>query len=179
MFAGMVKQMLELDSQLARVDYTKKNFVHADMTPTEMGEAMRKRGDNGLTVTLSVLTDMIREANRREQQSRAKGRRPAEPDLFGALFGNSGTLDLKRSLADQMEESGDAGAFGSTLTTMLITDRNAACVKVLDREIKKGHKKIAIFYGAAHLPDFDKRLTKDFGLKAESKTWMMAWDLAD
>lgn len=177
MMSGMVKSMLELESQVEKIDYTKKNFVHADMSPEQMGEAMRKRGDNGLTVTLSVITDMIREANRREQKQRTgKARRPAaEVDLFGS----NGPLQLKRTMAEQMEESGDAGAFGATLTTMLIVDRNEACVKVLDRELKAGRKKVAVYYGAAHLPDFDKRLKGEFGLKPDKTTWLTAWDLAD
>lgn len=179
MMSGMVKSMLNLESQVEKIDYTRKNFVHADLSPQQMGEAMEKRGETGFTLTLSVVTDMMREANRREAQARknpGKGG-PSELDLFGALFSND-SLKLKRVMADQMEESGDAAAFGPTLSTLLIDDRNAAAVKVLDREIRKGHKKIAIYYGAAHLPDLEKRLLRDFALKSVSTTWLEAWNLA-
>lgn len=178
MMSGMVKSMLNLESQVEKVDYTKKNFVHADLSPQQMGEAMEKRGETGLTLTLSVVAEMMREANRREAEARKNPGKGggSELDVFGALFSND-SRKLKRVMADQMEESGDANAFGQTLSTILIDDRNAAAVKVLEREIKKGHKKIAIYYGAAHLPDFEKRLIRDFALKAVSTTWLEAWNL--
>ena len=42
-----------------------------------------------------------------------------------------------------------------------------------------GKKIIAIFYGAAHMPDFDKRLKEDFGMKRTESEWITAWNLAD
>jgi hypothetical protein len=69
------------------------------------------------------------------------------------------------------------GGLGKTLTTLLVVDRNKAALQVLKKEIAKGHKKIAIFYGAAHMPDFQKRLADDFGLRRDSEEWLQAWDL--
>jgi hypothetical protein len=60
---------------------------------------------------------------------------------------------------------------------MLVQDRNAAAMKVFQKELAKGRKKIAIFYGAAHMPDFQRRLTSDFALKPSETTWLTAWDL--
>jgi hypothetical protein len=63
------------------------------------------------------------------------------------------------------------------LDNILVQDRNNAAMKILNEEIKRGTKKIAVFYGAGHLPGFDRRLTKDLKLKRESVTWDRAWDL--
>ena len=60
---------------------------------------------------------------------------------------------------------------------MLIDDRNAAAMQVFQTELAKGTKRIAIFYGAAHMPDFECRLRKDFGLKPKGQQWLTAWDL--
>ena len=65
------------------------------------------------------------------------------------------------------------GPEGSTI----ITERNKKALQVLDREIKNGKKKLAIFYGAGHLPDFEARLEKDFGLKRQNQRWLAAWKL--
>ena len=65
----------------------------------------------------------------------------------------------------------------ATLDNILVQDRNNAAMKILNEEIKRGTKKIAVFYGAGHLPGFDRRLTKDLKLKRESVTWDRAWDL--
>jgi hypothetical protein len=43
-----MKGALELSFQLDEVDYNPKNFVHADMSPTEFGEDMKKRNDGFL-----------------------------------------------------------------------------------------------------------------------------------
>jgi hypothetical protein len=34
-----------------------------------------------------------------------------------------------------------------------------------------------VFYGAGHLPDMEKRLGADFGLKREGEKWLTAWSL--
>jgi hypothetical protein len=62
---------------------------------------------------------------------------------------------------------------------LLVEDRNKACIKVLQQQLTVGKKKIAIFYGAAHMPDFDKRLKEDFGMKRTESEWITAWNLAD
>ena len=56
-------------------------------------------------------------------------------------------------------------------------DRNKACLEVLKQQLKAGKKNIAIFYGAAHMPDFDKRLKEELGVKRTTNEWIDAWSL--
>jgi len=49
----------------------------------------------------------------------------------------------------------------------------------LGQQLTAGKKKIAIFYGAAHMPDFDKRLKEDFGMKRTDSVWITAWNLVE
>jgi hypothetical protein len=85
---------------------------------------------------------------------------------------------LKRLMAQQFESLDKPGAgLPATINTVLVDDRNQAAMKVLQKEIAKGRKKIAIFYGAAHMPDFEKRLRDDFDLVPVQTTWLHAWDL--
>lgn len=102
----------------------------------------------------------------------------AEFQLLAALFDPNRPLALKRLMADQMELVESGTGLGPTLDTILVQDRNGAAMKVLAREIKKGTHKIDIFYGAAHMPDFDRRLTQELKLKRESMSWMQAWDMS-
>src|SRR5262249_44271283 len=60
---NLMKLALGLDHQMDVVDYTKKNFVHADMSPQDMAAAMEKRGDTAFTLTLSILADLLRQQN--------------------------------------------------------------------------------------------------------------------
>ena len=73
-------------------------------------------------------------------------------------------------------ETMDLG-LGKSVNRILIADRNEEAIKELGRQVFVGHKKIAIFYGAAHMPDFEKRLAKDYGMKLKSQSWLDAWDL--
>jgi hypothetical protein len=70
-------------------------------------------------------------------------------------------------------------AFGGEEGSTLITDRNAAALAVLEKRIARGDRRIAIFYGAAHMDDFDRRLREDFELQPGETVWLEAWDLRE
>ena len=176
---------LGLESQLEKVDYQKSNFTHADLSPTEMGEKMAERGDTPLTLGLSAFAEMMRNQNK----AAAKAAKRAElgedtsnslanlnPENMMELLNDP--LKLKLMMASQFTESGvmEAG-LGVSLNQLIVADRNEAAMKVLQKEIAKGKKKIAIFYGAAHMPDFEKRLADDFELTSTKQIWIDAWDL--
>ncbi len=169
----MMKLVLGLEHQTDLIDYTKKNFVHADMSPADMAEAIKKRGDNALTLTLGVMADVMRQQNMALLKG---GNAGADFDPLSLLTDGDAGLKLKRMMAQQLASMEGAG-LGQTINTILITDRNGAAMKVFQKEMANGKKKIAIFYGAAHMPDFEKRLRDDFGLKRDSVTWLKAWDL--
>ena len=171
---SQAQSTLGLESQLKKIDYQKQNFIHADMSPTEMGEKMAQRGDTPLTIGLSAITEMMRQQNK-PANSNASAVDVTPSNLFEVL---GDPLLMKRMMAKQFSDSGvmEMG-MGSTLNQLLVVDRNAAALKVMQKEIANGKKKIAIFYGAAHMPDFEKRLVNDFGLEKSKQVWIDAWDL--
>ena len=83
---------------------------------------------------------------------------------------------MKLMMAEQFAHLG-TDAMGSTINKLLVEDRNAAAMKVFQKELTKGHKRIGIFYGAAHLPDFEDRLEQEFDLVRDKTDWLSAWDL--
>jgi hypothetical protein len=170
-----MKTFLGLESQLELVDYTKANFVRADMTPEQIGEKMEQRGDTALTVALSAFADIMREQNLAAKRLEGMENPLEDLGIFDLL---EDPVKAKQALAWQFTESGmlDQG-LGKTLNQMLIVDRNAEALKQLQKQIAAGKKKIGIFYGAAHLPDFEKHLISDFGLKRSNQEWIAAWDL--
>ncbi len=62
------------------------------------------------------------------------------------------------------------------LRRTIIEDRNDAVRSELANELEKGVKgrRIAIFYGAEHMPDFDSKLRRS-GWTYEGSTWYEAW----
>ena len=162
-----MKFVLDLDSQTECIDYTRKNFVHADLSPEALAEGIRQRGDDALTLTLGIAADLLRQQNMQERQRQNNPRKKdAELDFSTLLLDPEAPIKLKRFMAEQMESLGSAeGGLGQTLNTILIADRNQAALKVFQKELAKGKKKIAIFYGAGHMPDMEKRLR---GLRAQA-----------
>ena len=171
------KNMLGLESQLEKVDYTKPHFVRADMTPTQIADKMAERGDTALTLAMQTLTDVMRQQNLAASQPQANSLFGTEQEItLSDMLGNP--LKMKRMMAAQFANTGSLDqALGGALNQLLIVDRNAEALKGLQKQIAAGKKHIGIFYGAAHLPDLEKHLIEDFGLKKSEHRWLAAWDL--
>ncbi len=169
-----MKNMLSLQFQLDCVDYSQKNFVHADMTPEEFAASMEQRGESMLQVFLRMFGQSIAMQARDPERS-------GDAQLLSALLAKPErrALQLKRVMAEQFQDLEATtkvldGAEGSTI----LTERNKAALGVLRQQVDGGAKKVAIFYGAAHLPDMEARLVKDFQLQRSGTKWLTAWNLA-
>ena len=168
--------MLGLESQLDHVDYAKPNFVHADLSPEEMARRMSERGDDVLSIAMEVFDDIQEQQDRIQQAQQNDPTNPsATTDILEML---SDPLDMKRKLAVYFTDSDNlAAGLGKTLNRMLINDRNQAAMRALQTELSKGKQRIGIFYGAAHMPDFDRRLREDLEMQPNEQQWLTAWDL--
>jgi hypothetical protein len=179
MLQHLATTVLDLESQVEQIDYTRKNFVHADLSPEQMAEAVRKRGDTGVTLFLSIAADLLRQQNLQEmERQKDPGREEPDIDVLELLLDPNSAVKLKRLLAQQLAAlESPAGGLGNTLNTILISDRNEAAMRVFQKELARGRKKVAIFFGAGHMPDFERRLREDFGLKRAGEQWLTAWDM--
>jgi len=177
MLQNGMKSLLALEHQLAQIDYTKKNFVHADMSPDDFLKAMKDRNQDFLQMYLQLLAHAMA-----QQEPAAEGdsdEEPAEVQLMAALMSEDRPRRLKMLLAPELAKTeslllGLGGAEGS----VLISDRNKVAMDVLKQQLAAGKKRLAIFYGAGHLSDMDQRLREQFGLVPVEITWLTAWDLA-
>ncbi|CAE7860334.1 rnhA [Symbiodinium microadriaticum] len=170
---NIVQVFLELDQQLAIVDYNAENFIHADLTPNALAEVMKKRGDNLVTITLSTVADLMRKHNKAQgNPSDAQTLQQAQLQILG---NPNAAVEIKRMMAQQFITSGDVSEqFGGVLKAYLIDERNIAALRVVEA-VAEVKKKIGLFYGAAHLPDFDKRL-QDQNWKRTKISYDVAWD---
>jgi hypothetical protein len=172
-------QLLGLEYQLDRIDYTADNFVHADLSPREFDAAMAKRGESWWT----MFTRLMRESMARAERGEATpGADVGFGEMLGLLFGGGPErqVRLRRIMAEQFTDMDVlTAAFGGEDGSTLITDRNTAALEVLRTRIARGDRRIAIFYGAAHMDDFDRRLRRDFGVQPRDTAWLEAWDLRD
>lgn len=166
-----MKNVLGLTFQLEEVDYSPKNFVHADISPEDFKNSMDEKGESFLSMFLRMWLVGL-------QQQATNPNAVNDVDLLLALFSDNREHDLKIIAAQQfiqMEPVMDAieGENGSTI----VTARNLKALKVLRQEIEKGNKTFAIFYGAAHMPEMAKVMMKEFKLKPDQVNWVDAWNL--
>lgn len=165
-----MQSMLDLQFQLDEIDYTKDNFVHADMSPDEFAKSMKDKNE-------SMLSMVFRMMGQGARVSASNKGRSNDVDLMRALFSGD-SLRLKQVIAGQFENlEGQMAAIEGKDGSTIITERNKKALNILKRELDGGKKKVAIFYGAGHLADMEARLLKDFGLKRESERWITAWDM--
>lgn len=171
MLQHAMKLALRLEHQLEAVDYEKTNFIHADLSPEGLRKAMRDRGEDEMTVILKVFAELMQKV--REGADKPGSQSP-DVNPLQLLLNPS---QLKRIFAEQLVEAGGDAGFGRTFNQLVVIDRNKACLEILKQQLKAGKKKIAIFYGAAHMPDFDKRLEEEVGVKRTTNEWIDAWTL--
>lgn len=167
-----MRKSLALTGQIEGIDYSAKNFVHADMTTGQFFGTQEKKQES--------FVGLLVKAWRVQMESAVAGDLPDQPGLakiLEILCRKDSPTELKRIVGrefDQVEKimagiEADGG-------TVLIGERNRVALEVLDREIAKGRKKVAIFYGAAHLPDMEQRLIAK-GFKKTTVEWLTAWNL--
>ena len=152
-----IKDLLGLEFQLQGIDYARKNMMHADMSPDQFADSMHKRGESVMTMGMRMLGYAMT--------------RPDEPSggasngqLLLALFDKNRTLALRRVFAQQFADSeGSFSALEGRGGSTLISGRNQVALKVLRKELAAGKTRIAIFYGAAHMPNFQARCAASLG----------------
>lgn len=166
-----MKSMLELEFQLEHIDYQRDNFIHADMSPEEFMESMKENEESFGKMFLKAIGQGMKGEARAEVSS---------GDLLSAMFSKNPALRLRRTMAQQMRDmEGGMAIFEGREGSTIIDHRNAKALEVMKREMANGKKRLAIFYGAGHLPDMERRLMSDFQMKRGGQFWLTAWKLSD
>ncbi|MDP6929079.1 MAG: hypothetical protein QF412_05195 [Planctomycetota bacterium] len=176
----LLKNALELEFQLDRIDYSPDNFVHADLTPSGFQEKMKERGESILTF---FLTSMQRQMDYMRKNADERENTPPEKfDLVSAFRSGYGRHSLRMMFAKQLKNL-EAMAGGGDLDdenggTVLLEGRNQRALEVLQEQLLKGKKDLGIYYGAAHMPGIERSLQKRMGFKKVEEKWLIAWDIS-
>jgi hypothetical protein len=173
MLQQFLKNTLKLQFQLEAINYDAPNFVHADLDAETFFQMENQRGESitGLMIK-SMLQQMMDPSNDNDPTG---GMGP----LLLALSNPDKARGLKMMLGEQFGRMDDmlAGMEGPD-GSVLLTERNKACMKVLADCLAKGNKKIGIFYGAGHLRGMEKIMTTQMGFQQVGEPkWRIAWDM--
>ncbi len=162
---------LGLTFQLNEVDYTRPNLIHSDLSPDEMAASMRARGESLSNYFWRALAVSLNEAAKNP-------RGPSDVGLLMALFSVERERLLKIQFATSMLNMDTVTAiFEGPDGSTLIGERSKRVISGLQERIRRGDRRIAIFYGAGHMNDLATRLESELGLVRDGVVWLDAWDL--
>ena len=166
-----LKDRLDLSFQLDEVDYTPKNFIHADLDAETFQEMQSQRGESFATMMLASLLKSLSDPG----AVRSFDDEPV--DVVDLMTRPDGERQIKLLLARHLGDF-EREAMGLNMLdgTVILTERNKKVMSVLDETLKSGQKNIAIFYGAAHMTDLSKQLEQR-GFKPTQTKWRAAWDV--
>ena len=173
-FQHLLKDVLHLDFQLDHVDYSRANFVHADLDAETFTKMQDERGESMFSL---MLRQMMRSLTHPQEASAVAEDLPT--DLIEMISRPDSERQIKLLLARHMGDAEKvAGGLDGEDGSVILSERNKAALKVLKDQLANGKKHISIFYGAAHMPSMSDTLQKDFGFKPIAIEWRTAWDLA-
>jgi hypothetical protein len=155
------QELLQLSGQKDKIDYTAENLIHADLTIAEFQALQKERKE-------SILSFAIQQA----LVAKPSKKQPSSAAFLMALLTKDANK-LKRMLMGTLGD-GDTNISKLAGENVIISDRNKKCLEVMEEQIAEGKNKMAIFYGAAHFPDMEKRLL-EMGFKQTEQTWLDAW----
>jgi hypothetical protein len=171
-------QYLGLTFQLDAIDYTRKNMVHADTTAEEFERMQQERGETMLTLFARAM----------EVQMTAQMSGDIDPTAMGGLdtFGLIRILMSRDSAAEFKKVLAKTFAQMESLTASMEGAEGSAILSgrndVVGRKIKevlanRKQRRIAVFYGGAHMPGIETSLVKDMKAKVSGEEWLAAWTM--
>ena len=167
----MMKNMLQLSFQLDEIDYGASNFVHADLTPTELAQSMDERGES-----LYVYFWRLFYASIDQYAKDPLGLNDMR--MLSAMLSADSDNAFKIILAYEMTNLDTLQEIlGEDADSAVIGARNQRAIDVLKSQLDGGAKRVAIFFGVAHMPDMEQRMINQLDLLYLDTTWIDAWRL--
>jgi len=156
---SLYQTMMDLSLQATEIDYAQPNFIHADMTQRQFERAQNEAGETIMSAAMGTNFDL------------------SEIDqglVMRAMMTGDSTLlktELIGLLATADDDLGDESNH-----SVLINSRNDTCLAIVRETLQENEKlrKVALFYGAAHLPDFHRKLIET-GWSITQNEWLNAW----
>ena len=167
---------LKLSFQLEQIDYSPRNFTHADLNPSQLEKAMEVKDQNLFSTLLTLAA--VQSVNGERSGASKDTNNPLDfMSLLNALTSGDHINSLKYLFG---EELGKADGFRVTQEfenqIPILGDRNRAVINRLAEAIGDSpNQSIAIFYGAAHMPGIERAITGELGFQRKSQRWLPAW----
>ena len=181
---------LGLRFQLESIDYSADRFVNSDLTMEQLAGVMRRgeagagpgggpAGELGVGDLMAVMdgsswAGLMARFGVAFIEASPKLRATVRLVLIETLGAVEGDPSQAEGMPPQMRG----------LMEVLIRERNAAVIGDLRRVIERGRSSrrarlasVAVFYGAGHLPDLERRMREELGYRTGPEEWFTAFDV--
>jgi hypothetical protein len=176
---------LGLVFQLDSIDYARTNFVHSDLSVSEIRDLMTqqdkhegKEGEGRGAESFDNLVQMMEGGSLMDFLMRIGLK------FIGAntYLQGMGKLALMESLEEIQGDPKQMAGLPDSMTQLmnvLIEKRNEHVFADLKKELKKIKPggSISIFYGTGHMPDFEKQLREKLGYKPINQVWLTVFSV--
>jgi Type II secretion system (T2SS), protein G len=162
---GDLAAALETSLQVRSIDYDRSNWIPADLPMEELLDRLWKRGERSMTLEMLSSQDGLGQGLVRFLLS-IVSKSPGFKKMVIEALGSAG---------DSAGRRGRSG-LGAVDERIILDERNDAVIDKL-REVlaaPKPPKSVAIFYGAAHMGDFERTLRSEFALEPSESFWFRA-----
>ncbi len=161
--------------QLDAIDYTRSNFVHADMSMEQFRDA---GGGRFLELEAKPSEDW---SPRGDLTSEVRGVFTRAESFMDRFMSRPNIIRsmIRRELAEMLGTTDIEGALDMfpEMSELILDKRNAVVMKRLAEELPNTNGRIAIFYGAAHMRDLEQQLMQKHGYERTGGQWLRAWAL--
>ncbi len=107
-------------------------------------------------------------------------REPVLARTLRVLSDPDGAVKIRRILAKAFDSSPSLeGMLRPSQQATLIKARNDRALHVFQEQLDAGKRRIAFFWGAGHMADFERQLVLNYGVQPAGVVWRDAWDLRD
>lgn len=171
---GTMATALDLVFQLDHIDYDRPNFKPCDMTMEQLQKAMGGGGEGN-----KELKNMMA---RMDGQSLATGllrigaallqANPQWQSLIKVMM-----IEMLGSLEGDLSQNAALPANMQKLMEIIVRDRNEIVMQALKTTVKAedAPNSIAVFYGAGHMDDLERRMINEMGYKPAEDIWLPAF----
>jgi hypothetical protein len=165
---------LGLTFQLGEIDYTKKNMVHADASAADFARMQQERGESMLTLFARAINAQMSG----DLQTQAMDELNVFT-LIRILMSPNAAAEFKKVLARAFDGAESmAGLIDGESGSAVLSGRNdVAMTKIRAVLANRQQRRIAVFYGAAHMPGIEALLIEELHAKVISEEWLAAWTM--
>jgi len=171
-----IGNVFHLAFQLEKIDYTRPNFVHADASAEEFSKMQADRGES----MMKLLLKSFQLSNDPAFLQKMGGAGEIGMADLVMLFYSQKTMQRIKVIFARLLAESESLMEGGLLEkdNAIIAGRNDVALKKLDEVLADPAKKrVAIFYGAGHMPTMEQVLKDRLKATRTSEVWLPAWTM--